>query len=44
MMLYDTIGKTYTQTRQSDPRIARKLLEILEPFQASPGFLTSRFP
>lgn len=34
-MLYDTIGKTYAQTRQSDPRIAAKLLEILEPFQAS---------
>ncbi len=35
IMLYDTIGKTYSQTRQSDPRIAAKLLEILEPFQAS---------
>lgn len=35
IMLYDTIGKTYAQTRQSDPRIAAKLLDILEPFQAS---------
>ncbi len=35
IMLYDTIGKTYSQTRQSDPRITAKLLEILEPFQAS---------
>lgn len=34
-MLYDTIGKTYSQTRQSDPRIAAKLLDILKPFQAS---------
>lgn len=34
-MLYDTIGKTYAQTRQGDPRIAAKLLDILEPFQAS---------
>jgi ubiquinone/menaquinone biosynthesis C-methylase UbiE len=29
MALYDTIGKNYTQTRRSDPRIATKLLEIL---------------
>jgi SAM-dependent methyltransferase len=29
MALYDTIGKNYTQTRRSDPRIAAKLLEIL---------------
>jgi ubiquinone/menaquinone biosynthesis C-methylase UbiE len=29
MVLYDTIGKNYTQTRRSDPRIAAKLLEIL---------------
>lgn len=35
MVLYDTIGKTYTKTRQSDPRIAMELLRILEPFQAS---------
>jgi ubiquinone/menaquinone biosynthesis C-methylase UbiE len=35
MALYDTIGKTYAQTRRSDPRIAAKLLEILESSQAS---------
>jgi protein-L-isoaspartate O-methyltransferase len=35
MTLYDTIGKTYAQTRRSDPRIATKLLEILVSFQAS---------
>jgi ubiquinone/menaquinone biosynthesis C-methylase UbiE len=29
MALYDMIGKNYTQTRKSDPRIAAKLLEIL---------------
>lgn len=35
MVLYDTIGKTYAQTRQSDPRISTKLLEILSSSQAS---------
>jgi ubiquinone/menaquinone biosynthesis C-methylase UbiE len=35
MALYDTIGKTYAQTRRSDPRITSKLLEILKPSQAS---------
>jgi ubiquinone/menaquinone biosynthesis C-methylase UbiE len=35
MALYDSIGKTYAQTRISDPRIATKLLEILESSQAS---------
>lgn len=35
MTLYDTIGKSYAQTRRSDPRIAAKLLEILAPSQAS---------
>lgn len=35
MTLYDIIGKTYTKTRRSDPRIAEKLLEILSPLQAS---------
>lgn len=35
MALYDTIGKTYAQTRSSDPRIAAKLLEILASSQAS---------
>jgi ubiquinone/menaquinone biosynthesis C-methylase UbiE len=35
MALYDRIGKTYAQTRRSDPRIAAKLLEILESSQAS---------
>jgi ubiquinone/menaquinone biosynthesis C-methylase UbiE len=35
MALYDTIGKNYTQTRRSDPRIAAKLLEILSFSQAN---------
>lgn len=35
MALYDTIGKTYAQTRRSDPRIATKLLEILQSSQTS---------
>ncbi|MGL5834888.1 MAG: class I SAM-dependent methyltransferase [Waterburya sp.] len=35
MALYDTIGKTYAQTRQSDPRISTKLLEILSSSQPS---------
>jgi ubiquinone/menaquinone biosynthesis C-methylase UbiE len=35
MALYDTIGKNYTQTRRSDPRIATKLLEILSFSQAT---------
>jgi ubiquinone/menaquinone biosynthesis C-methylase UbiE len=35
MTLYDTIGKTYAQTRRSDPRIAAKLLEILESSKSS---------
>ena len=35
MVLYDKIGTTYAQTRRSDPRIATKLLEILEHSQAS---------
>ena len=35
MTLYDKIGKTYAQTRRSDPRIATKLLEILEYSQAA---------
>lgn len=35
MALYDTIGRTYAQTRRSDPRIAAKLLEILTSRQAS---------
>ncbi len=35
MTLYDAIGKTYAQTRRSDPRIAAKLLEILAPYHAS---------
>ncbi|MGB3758532.1 MAG: methyltransferase domain-containing protein [Rivularia sp. (in: cyanobacteria)] len=35
MTLYDKIGKTYGQTRKSDSRIARKLLELLESSQAS---------
>ena len=30
MAVYDTIGKTYAQTRNSDQRIATKLLEILQ--------------
>jgi hypothetical protein len=29
MALYDTIRKNYAQTRRSDPRIAKKILEIL---------------
>jgi len=33
--VYDTIGRTYAQTRRSDPRIAAKLLEILASRQAS---------
>lgn len=35
MALYDVIGKTYSQTRRSDPRIAGKLLEILSSSPAS---------
>lgn len=35
MTLYDKIGKTYGRTRKSDPRIAKKLLELLESSQAS---------
>lgn len=35
MALYDKIGKTYAQTRKSDSRIARKLLELLESTHAS---------
>lgn len=35
MAFYDIIGKTYAQTRKTDPRIARKLLEILS---SSPVF------
>ena len=35
MTLYDKIGKTYGQTRKSDSRIARKLLDLLESSQAS---------
>ena len=35
MALYDVIGKTYAQTRRPDPRIAKKLLEILTSSQAS---------
>ncbi len=35
MVLYDNIGKTYAQTRRSDPRIAAKLLEILQPSPAA---------
>jgi SAM-dependent methyltransferase len=35
MALYDVIGKTYAQTRRSDPRIAEKLLEILASSQTS---------
>lgn len=34
MALYDVIGKTYAQTRRSDPRIAEKLLEILASSKA----------
>jgi hypothetical protein len=33
MALYDTIGKTYAQTRKSNARIAKKLLEILPSSQ-----------
>jgi ubiquinone/menaquinone biosynthesis C-methylase UbiE len=29
MALYDTIGKTYSKTRHSDPRIAARLIELL---------------
>jgi hypothetical protein len=29
MALYDTIRKNYAQTRRSDPRIAKKILETL---------------
>lgn len=32
---YDVIGKTYAQTRRSDPRISKKLLEILTCSQVS---------
>ncbi|MEL7246018.1 MAG: methyltransferase domain-containing protein [Cyanobacteria bacterium J06573_2] len=35
MALYDKIGKNYGKTRKSDPRVARKLLELLESSQAS---------
>ena len=35
MSLYDVIGKSYAQTRRSDPRITEKLLEILAPSQAA---------
>ena len=35
MVLYEIIGKTYSQTRRSDPRIAEKLLEILASSKAS---------
>ncbi len=35
MAVYDTIGKTYAQTRRRDPRIAAKLLEIPSSSQAS---------
>jgi ubiquinone/menaquinone biosynthesis C-methylase UbiE len=35
MALYDTIGKTYAQTRRSDPHIAAKLLEIVKSSEAS---------
>ena len=35
MTLYDVIGKTYTQTRRADPRIAEKVLEILSSSQVS---------
>ncbi|MGB6298538.1 MAG: class I SAM-dependent methyltransferase [Rivularia sp. (in: cyanobacteria)] len=34
MALYDKIGKTYAQTRKSDSRIGKKLLELLESSQA----------
>lgn len=35
MAVYDTIGKSYAQTRNSDRRIATKLLEILQYSQAT---------
>lgn len=35
MAFYDVIGKTYAQTRRSDPRITKKLLEILASSPAS---------
>lgn len=35
MALYDLIGKTYAKTRKSDPRIAKKLREILSSSPAS---------
>ena len=35
MAIYDVIGKTYAQTRRSDPRIAEKLLEILASSKVS---------
>jgi len=35
MALYDIIGKTYAQTRRSDSRIAKKLLDILASSQTS---------
>ncbi len=35
MTLYDKIGKTYAQTRKSDSRIGRKLLQLLESTHAS---------
>jgi ubiquinone/menaquinone biosynthesis C-methylase UbiE len=35
MVLYDQIGKNYTRTRRSDPRIAAKLLEILSLSQVT---------
>jgi hypothetical protein len=35
MALDDRIGKTYAQTRKSEPRLAAKLLEIVAASQAS---------
>jgi ubiquinone/menaquinone biosynthesis C-methylase UbiE len=35
MALYDVIGRSYAQTRKSDPRIAEKLLEILSSSDVS---------
>jgi ubiquinone/menaquinone biosynthesis C-methylase UbiE len=35
MALYDKIGKTYAQTRKSEPHLAAKLLEIVAASQAS---------
>ena len=35
MTLYESIGKTYAQTRKSDSRIGRKLLQLLESTHAS---------